>query len=172
VRNRVVPGIAIAAALAFSAQTAEAQRPMTIGIAAGVSVPTSDFGRTHSTGWNATAGLGFNFPASNLGFRFEGFYNSFEGKGANPRATIAGGTANAVYRLGGIGIQPYAIGGVGAYNTKVEGGRSETDLGINAGFGLRFPLGTLNTFAEARLHAVSADPEDFMFVPIVFGIQF
>jgi hypothetical protein len=172
VLNRVLPAIAMAAALTITAQTAEAQRPMTIGVSAGVSIPTGDFADSHKMGWNAAAGLDYRFPASNLGVRFEGLYNSFEGEGDGPRATIAGGTANLTYRLGGIGIQPYAIGGVGAYNTKVEGGRSETDFGINAGFGLNFPLGGLSTFAEARMHAVSADPEDIMFIPVTFGIRF
>jgi len=174
--NRILPGVALAAVLMVSAQTAEAQRPVTIGVAAGLSAPIGDFADTHKMGWNAAASLGFNFPASAVGVRFEGFYNSFEGEDDGiveiPKATIAGATANALYHLGGQTVRPYVIGGVGAYNNKVEGGRSETDFGINAGLGFKFGLGTLTTFAEARLHTVAADPDDFQFIPITFGIEF
>lgn len=174
--NRILTGVALAAVLMVSAQSVEAQRPVTVGLAAGLSAPIGDFADSHKMGWNATGSLGFNFPASAVGVRFEGFYNSFEGEDdgilSNPKATIAGATANALYHLGGQTVRPYVIGGVGAYNSKIEGGRSETDFGINAGLGFKFGLGTLTTFAEARLHTVSADPEDFQFIPVTFGIEF
>jgi hypothetical protein len=170
--NRILPGLALAGALMVSATTAEAQRPVSVGLAAGLSAPIGDFADTHKMGWNATASLGFNFPASAVGVRFEGFYNSFEGENNIPKATIAGATANVLYHLGGQTVRPYVIGGVGAYNNKIEGGSSETDFGINAGLGFKFGLGTLTTFAEARLHTVAASPDDFQFIPITFGIEF
>jgi opacity protein-like surface antigen len=174
--NKILPGLALMAALAFSAQSAEAQRPVAVGLAAGLSAPIGDFADTHKMGWNAAASLGFNFPASAVGVRFEGFYNSFEGEDDGivdiPKATIAGASANVLYHLGGQVVRPYVIGGVGAYNTKFEGFDSETDFGINAGLGFKFGLGTLTTFAEARLHTVAADPDDLQFIPITFGIEF
>lgn len=170
--NRILTGVALAAVLTVSAQSAEAQRPVSIGVAAGLSAPIGDFADSYKMGWNATGSLGFNFPASAVGVRFEGFYNSFEGEDLNPTARIAGATANVLYHLGGQSVRPYVIGGVGAYNTKVSGFDGETDFGINAGLGLKFGLGTLTTFAEARLHTVAIDPEDIQFIPVTFGIEF
>ncbi len=170
--NRILPGLALAGALMVSATSAEAQRPVSVGLAAGLSAPISDFADEYKMGWNATGSLGFNFPASAVGVRFEGFYNSFEGENDNPTARIAGATANLLYHLGGQTVRPYVIGGVGAYNTKVSGFDGETDFGINAGLGFKFALGTLTTFAEARLHTVAIDPDDIQFIPITFGIEF
>jgi opacity protein-like surface antigen len=175
VLKRFIPGIAMAAALMLAPQSAEAQRPVTVGVGAGLSVPLGDFSDVNRTGWNVTGGIGFNFPATNVGVRFEGFYNSFEPEQdvlLARRVTIAGATANALYHLGGQGMRPYVIGGIGAYNSRPQGGRAETDFGINAGAGVKFGLGTLNTFVEARLHTVAANPDEYQFVPIIFGIEF
>lgn len=171
-RLRLASGLVAAAGLLLAANTAQAQGPLRVGVAAGVSVPISDLGDTHETGWNATGLVNYQFPASNAGVRFEAFYNGFSGKGSVPNLRIAGGGVNLFYNLGGIGVRPYVIGGVGAYNKKLTGFDGETDIGFNAGLGAKLPLGTLNTFLEARLHSVSGDPEQWQFIPITFGIEF
>lgn len=170
--KRIVSGIALGAALMLSTEVAQAQRPITLGISGGLALPTSDMADTHEMGWNLAAALNYNIPMSNLGFRFEGFWNQFSGEGSNPDLRIVGGTVNAFYHLGGIGIRPYVIGGVGSYNAKLEGFESTTDLGINAGAGLKFALAGMNAFTEARVHAVDTDGGDYQFVPIVFGVEF
>jgi opacity protein-like surface antigen len=174
VLKRISLGIATAAALMFTAQTAEAQRPVTLGVAGGLSAPIGEFGDQREMGWNGTVGLGFHFPTTSVGARLEGFYNSFGNSGvlASGRTSVAGATMNATYDLGGQMVRPYVIGGVGAYNTRLVGGASSTDFGINAGAGMKFGLGAMNTFIEARLHTVAADGDDYQFVPVVFGIEF
>lgn len=173
--RRILSVATLALALAVSADAAQAQRSMTVGVSGGVAVPFSDLGDTHKTGYNAAAHLGFSMPASPVAFRFEGFYNKLAGKdltvGSNPDATIAGGAVDILYNFGGVGIRPYVIGGVGSYNVKLDGAGSRTDFGINAGFGAKFMLGTLATFAEARLHSVSGD-DQLQYIPITFGIEF
>lgn len=174
--RKALASLALVAASLLGPIVAQAQKPVTVAVAAGFSVPTSDLSDTHDAGWNASVALGFNMPVSNLGFRFEGFYNEFGGKTrglvTQLDLRIAGGTADVTYALGGSTIRPYLIGGVGAYNSKFKGGSSDTNFGINAGGGFKFALGTLSTFAEARLHTFSSSGNSTQFVPITFGVEF
>ena len=172
--RRILSVATLAAALAVSAGVAQAQKPVSIGVSGGIAVPLSDLGDTHDMGYNGAAHLSFAMPASPLSFRAEGFYNNFSGKDGTipvPDMKIVGGAVNILYNFGGVGIRPYVIGGVGSYNVKLDGGNSSTELGINAGFGAKFMLGTLATFAEARLHTVSGD-DQLQFIPVTFGIEF
>lgn len=172
---RRIIAFVVGAALVVGASSAEAQRPFTIGLSAGASIPLSDLSDTHKVGYNAAAHLGINMPMSPVGFRLEGFYNKFAGQEEGPLTyadrQIAGGNVNITYAFGGVGMRPYVIGGVGSYNVKDDGGESRTDFGINAGVGAKFQLSGLGTFVEARLHTISGDPQ-LQFVPITFGIEF
>lgn len=173
--RKILSAFVVGAALVASASTAEAQRPFTVGLSAGASIPLSDLSDSHKVGYNAAAHLGINMPLSPIGFRLEGFYNNFagqdEGVFTNEDVRIAGGNVNITYAFGGAGLRPYVIGGVGSYNVKTEDGPSRTDFGINAGVGAKFQLSGLGTFIEARLHTISGDPQ-LQFVPITFGIEF
>jgi hypothetical protein len=47
--------------------------------------------------------------------------------------------------------------------------------GVNIGGGLRFPLGGLSTFLEARYHVMLGNTSDgtkYQFIPITFGVAF
>ena len=113
---------------------------------------------------------------------------------------VIGGTANLLYELPFVVVRPYLIGGAGVYNTKLDvagvdsrtnfglnGGvgmynskikfegvdEGSTDFGINGGAGLKFSLGALETYAEARLHNIFGDGEgSSRIIPISFGILF
>lgn len=173
--RRILSVLAVGAAMMAAASTAEAQRPLTIGLSGGAAIPLSDLSDSHKVGYNAAAHLGINMPASPVGFRLEGFYNKFagqdEGVFRNEDIRVAGGNVNVLYNFGGVGLRPYVIGGVGSYNVKADGGQSSTDFGINAGVGAKFQLAGFGTFVEARLHTISGDPE-LQYVPITFGIEF
>ena len=173
--RKILSAFVLGAASVASASTAEAQRPFTVGLSAGASLPLSDLSDSHKVGYNAAAHLGINMPASAVGFRLEGFYNKFAGQdltvGSVPDLRVAGGNVNITYAFGGTGMRPYVIGGVGSYNIKPDGGSSSTEFGINAGVGAKFQLSGLGTFVEARLHTISGDPQ-LQFVPITFGIEF
>lgn len=170
--RRILAVFVVGAALTTAASTAEAQRPFSIGLSAGAAIPLSDLSDSHKVGYNAAAHLGINMPASPIGFRLEGFYNSFQGDFMNEEARIAGGNVNITYAFGGTGMRPYVIGGVGSYNVKRNDiPPSRTDFGINAGVGAKFQLSGLGTFVEARLHTISGD-DQLQYVPITFGIEF
>lgn len=173
--RRILSAFVVGAALVVGASSAEAQRPFTVGLSAGASIPLSDLSDSHKVGYNAAAHLGINMPMSAVGFRLEGFYNNFAGQNEGDilggELRIAGGNVNITYAFGGVGMRPYVIGGVGSYNVKPDIGDSRTDFGINAGFGAKFQLSGLGTFVEARLHTISGD-QQLQFVPITFGIEF
>ena len=171
--RKILSAFVLGAAIVASASTAEAQRPFTVGLSAGASIPLSDLSDTHKVGYNAAAHLGINMPASAVGFRLEGFYNKFAAQDdlLDSDRRIAGGNVNITYAFSGTGMRPYVIGGVGSYNVKDDGGPSSTEFGINAGVGAKFQLSGLGTFVEARLHTISGEPQ-LQFIPITFGIEF
>lgn len=211
--KRTILAAAVAAALiAPTGAQAQMGSPVKLGISGGVSFPTSDpideggsEGSAESkAGYNVAGHLGFQVPMFPLGLRADLGYNKFDGKedtdsfGNSGRADISvlAGTLNAIIQPAGIlPLKPYLIGGIGAYQVKqdvrisaVDFGdfnfnSSKTSFGLNGGLGVRFGLGGMSTFAEARYHYVmneqtcSEDEECFSrknttFVPVSFGIMF
>ena len=154
-----------------------AQLSTGLSIAAGVAVPTGDGSDQVATGYNAALGLNVGAPLVPVGLRLEGAYNGFNLKdtpGATGSSRIISGTANATFGLG----LPYLIGGLGWYqaHASVTSGTltatsTKSAVGFNVGAGVRFPLGMMSTFVEARYHKAGGDV-DASYVPITFGIQF
>lgn len=172
--NRRLLSVFFVSSLFVAPALLSAQLSTGISLAAGLSVPTGDFADAFSSGYNGAVALNVGAPLLPVGFRLEGAYNGFSGKsGVNADARIVSGTANATFGLG----LPYLIGGVGYYNehSKSNGtvsvSSTESAVGFNVGAGLRFPLGVMSTFVEARYHKVGGDV-DTAYIPITFGIQF
>ncbi|HEX3159321.1 MAG TPA: outer membrane beta-barrel protein [Gemmatimonadaceae bacterium] len=174
--------LALAAlALTVATSSAEAQRPK-IGISGGVSVPNGDLADGTKTGYNVNLGVEFKPPVFPLGIRVEGLLNQLSGEEidfggesfAIPDLRVLGGTANVVYQFPGIAVKPYLIGGVGMYNSKLKGAdEGSTDFGINGGVGLKFSLGAIETYAEARMHNIFGEGDgSARIIPISFGILF
>ena len=177
----------VAAALAFvaSASIAQAQMPISVGVAAGASLPTGTLGDATKTGWNALATVAMQAPIMPVGLRMDGMYNQLSGKTiesvAGPKVNVMGVNANVVYALPGVMVKPYLIGGAGWYNSKadVDGAESQNNLGFNAGVGTKFALSGMSAFAEARWHVVpkmietgTDEYQSGQFVPISFGLMF
>lgn len=185
-KRLLVASTAFALCLTAAPRQAHAQLGFGIGASAGLTLPSGDLGDLAKSGYNVKILLGGRAPLTPVGFRIEGGYDSFEGDGNDANFSIRSGTANVVLGvpMGTMGVSPYVIGGVGVYNTKVDGSftflgqtintdQSESRFGWNLGGGLEFSLGTLKTFVEARYHAVSGDKNpDFNHIPISFGIMF
>jgi hypothetical protein len=158
--------------------SAQASKPVTIGIAAGAAIPIGDLADVYNTGYNGTVSLGLSSLGTPIGIRFEGMYNKFLGRDDvsrnEPDARVVAGTANIVYGLPGVGIRPYLIGGAGYYGLKpdVPNIESENKFGLNGGIGAMFPLSGFNTFVEARFHHVFTDVSSTQFIPVTFGILF
>jgi len=195
--------LAAAAALVAASAPAAAQdvagvRAFQLGVRGGASVPMGDLADDGLEGGNATTGfnvaglIAFAPPALPMGLRVEVAYDRFgvdldafgaEAEGVDANWNVLSGTANAGFGLGGVGVRPYLIGGVGVYRYELkvsgddgEGGTvsfafDDTDVGVNGGLGLRFGLGALSTFVEARFHHVFAE-EALQYVPISVGIVF
>ncbi len=180
--KRTVLGIMTAiVAIAATAPAAQAQNPMTFGIAAGASIPMGDLGDDFAkTGYHGMATLGFMPPMFPFGMRVDGMYNSMslEDVFGDANVRILGFNANAIIAMPAMVASPYLIGGVGMYNSKVTSDDidletdGETDFGINVGIGTKFNLSGFGTFAEIRYHNIFTEGNSTQFLPITFGIMF
>jgi hypothetical protein len=167
---------AMAVTVVMSASVAQAQSPIRFGIAGGVSVPTGDASDAVETGFHGQVMLGFGVIALPVRLRADFSYHNLGGKDntifAGDDFRIISGALNANFGLGGIGVRPYASGGVGLYNGKVGDFDSETDFGINGGLGLEFSLTGMSTFLEARYVHIFTEGDATQVIPITFGILF
>ena len=185
--KRLIPTGALALALVAPAAVAGAQamgatRAFTIGIAAGATVPTGDFGDVYGTGFNVMGTIGFQPAALPVGLQFDVAYHSLgvnddlldPGEEADDLSIISG-TGNVVLTVSNTGgVRPYLIGGIGMYRVDPGNGlEASTDFGINGGGGLEFGLAGFSTFLEARYHSVFTEGESNVnLIPVVFGIRF
>lgn len=164
-------GLLVATPVASHAQSTS------LVVSGGMSMPTGTMGDATQSGYNAAVGLNVGMPLVPLGARFEAGLNGFNFKNnVSGNFRVMSGTANAIFSLGA----PYVIGGIGYYSarqtTTIAGVSSEVthnNMGLNAGVGMKFPLGMLSPFVEARYHKMLGDEnKDVHFVPITFGVAF
>jgi hypothetical protein len=144
-------------------------------VSGGLAAPMSDLGDAADLGYNVGAGLNFGGTYLPIGARIEGSLSQFSLKNLNEDVRILNATANAVVNIGQGNDSPYLIGGLGIYNSKFGNADSENAVGANLGGGLRFPVGGLNAFFEARYHAMLGDRgagANLQFIPITLGIVF
>lgn len=159
------------------AQVSTVVKPLQFGIAGGVAIPTSDLSDLVSTGFNGTVTVGLNPAMIPLGIRIDGAYNVFSIKDAIGSGDVKfmSVTGNLVYKIPGVTVSPYAIGGVGLYNAEVDvpgfGSDSENKFGWNLGGGIAMALSGFDTFIEARYNQVQTDTP-LKYIPITFGIMF
>lgn len=168
--------IATAAALCMGT-VAEAQRPLTLSLAGGGSLPVGRFGDVASTGWHALVGIGLSTLMQPIGLRLDVAHNRFTAEAAGPDQAVTSGTLNFTYRLPMTNspLSPYLITGAGAYRFDCFG-RIDCDavtrFGWNAGLGSKFAAIGLKGFVESRLHGVNAESGNVRFVPLTFGLTF
>lgn len=168
--------IATAAALCIGT-VAEAQRPLTLSLAGGGSLPVGRFGDVASTGWHALVGIGLSTLMQPIGLRLDVAHNRFTAEAAGPDQAVTSGTLNFTYRLPMTNspLSPYLITGAGAYRFDCFG-RIDCDavtrFGWNAGLGSKFAAIGLKGFVESRLHGVNAESGNVRFVPLTFGLTF
>jgi opacity protein-like surface antigen len=182
--------------------------PVTVSIAAGAAMPMGDLDNIGKTG--ITFGGGVEFGASTLpvGLRAELGYTRF-GKRTTSFSDPDVGSFSAEVRPSNLNlnlnailaptvpaaqIRPYAIAGIGFYNSTIDIGFESTEisfeaedsqgsLGFNGGAGVRFQFVGFSSFIEARYHHVlkgtidenstGETPEwkSAGYLPIVFGIS-
>lgn len=191
------------AAIAGLSRTASAQGASGVhfGLSGGADFPVSDQSDVYRTGWNGTALLTFNFGPSPVGFRIDGSYHELETKSGlalfegTGKTRIIDGTADVVIGPRNMAVEPYFLGGVGAYDMRFRGqeidtgnafSQSTTRFGWNAGGGIAFPLSPAwrgRMFIEARYTSISVNADRFSnsihtggtrftFVPVNIGLIF
>jgi hypothetical protein len=180
--TRRLLAVLAAATLAAAPTALRAQGSTSILVSGGLSIPVGDLSDGANSGYNVNVGLNFGAPIIPVGARIEGGLNSFNLKGGGGDVRMVSGTANAILNLGPTSAAPYLIGGLGIYNRRISStfaGITSADTknvaGVNIGGGLRFPLGALSTFVEARYHAMLGNTNEatkFQFIPITFGVSF
>lgn len=163
--------------LATSPQTAAAQRPLTIGIGGGVTMPVGPLADGASTGWHALATAALGVPMLPMGLRLDAAHNVLDAKAASGESRITSGTLNLTYRLPMVNspISPFLIVGGGAYHLSCSGGvpcESATKGGWNAGAGLRFAALGLRGIVESRYHRAHVSGPDVQFVPVSLLLTF
>jgi hypothetical protein len=170
------------AAFALMAPITMAQAQINFGVAAGATLPNGDLSNSLEMGYHLMATAGVHPPLAPVGFRVDAMYNQFNAKDpATFKYNVMGVTANAVLSMpGAIVLSPYAIGGIGMYNSKsnVTGASSSSDLGVNIGAGVKFGLAGFGAFGEIRLHNLfpekptTGSAPSMRFIPVTFGIMF
>jgi opacity protein-like surface antigen len=180
--KRMLRGAAIGLAVAMSAQAAQAQSNLSLGIGGGAVVPTGSLADVGKTGWNATLSARLKPAPSPIGFQLDGFYNRFAFDGIDGHSSILGASANALFALPGVVAHPYLIGGLGVYNMKATVGDvsgSDTKFGFNGGLGVDVGVGPARLYAEGRLHGIMKGTVDSQtleektayMVPLTVGLR-
>ena len=169
-------------ALLASAAPLGAQRPISIGIAGGVSVPEGDLRQGANTGWAALGTLALSTLMQPLGLRLDVAYNRFAfndrvqaAVGGTGYETVGSATLNVTYRLPMTNspISPYLISGLGAYRTSCSlgpGCEGATHYGWNVGLGSKLQVLRVRTFIEARYHRTGRGDAGVHFFPLMLGI--
>ncbi len=171
------------------------------GISGGGDFPVSDQKDVFKTGWNGTVLIPINFGIAPVGIRLDGSYHEMNVKnevflvsGSSGKARIIDGTVDLTLGPHTGPVQPYFLGGVGAYDMRFRGedittgnafSDTTTRFGWNAGGGLAFPIGPGGSrfFVEARYTSVSTNGNRFTdsvrtggsrftFVPVNAGFVF
>jgi len=168
------------AGIALLAAALPAQRPVALGVAGGVSLPTGALGDGAQAGWHALATLALATPKQALGLRVDGAYHRFDFADdaatlATGARTLASATGNVTYRLPMTDspLSPYVITGLGAYRIGCTDERvcdATTRFGWNAGLGTKWYVRGVRGFVEARYHRTSRDEGAMPHVPLTFGI--
>ena len=166
-----------ACSIAAVSATAGAQRPLTLSLGGGVSLPVAHFHEVANTGWHALASIGVSTYMQPLGLRLDGAFNRFSAKSGGPTPAITSGTLNITYRLPMTNspLSPYVITGAGGYHlgcSGTPGCGTFTRFGWNAGLGTKFVALGLRGFLESRFHAVNASGGNIRYVPITLGLTF
>lgn len=171
--SRNLLGVAAAAlALVASASSAEAQRPVSIGLSAGASLPVGTLGDATETGYNVSAMADFGLPTLPFGFRVEAMYNALGLSVGDGNYRVVALTGNLKWAFPGIAMRPYVVVGGGLYNGKLPEGPADSNFGMNGGAGVDFALSGFSAFGEIRFHSSFIEEENLNFVPISFGIRF
>jgi opacity protein-like surface antigen len=155
---------------------ARAQRPVSLGLAGGVSFPQGDLSTGANTGWHALATLVVSTLTQPLGLRADVAYNQFGfSGGVAGHQSVASATLNGTYRLPMTNspLSPYLIAGLGAYRSECsldQGCEAVTKFGWNVGLGTKLYVLGFRSFLEARYHRTKRGESTLNYFPLTFGL--
>jgi len=152
------------------------QRPISIGLAGGVSLPQGDLADGANTGWHALGNLWLSTLMQPLGLRLDVAYNRFEFSDVDGNQSVGSATLNATYRLPMTNspMSPYLISGLGAYRSECSlavGCDATTKFGWNVGLGTKLYVG-FRSFVEARYHRTKRGDASVNYFPVTLGVLF
>lgn len=178
-------GVGLMMSLAAPAVSLVAQSPVSAGVGAGLAMPFGSMRDEFNPGWRALGTLDMGVPLLPVSLRLDAAYDRFGFKsttvgsaGSDPGArTIVSGSVSLAFgpRNALPAISPYVIGGLGMNRTGcTDQDRCDTttQLGWNAGVGMRLGVLSLQGFAEARLHWLPGSAFDYSYVPVTVGLLF
>jgi Outer membrane protein beta-barrel domain len=155
----------------------EAQRPISIGLAGGVSLPQGDLADGVNAGWHALGTLVLSTLTQPLGLRVDVAYNRFALKVGDGHETVGSATLNGTYRLPMTNspLSPYLVSGLGAYRTECSlalGCDATTKFGWNVGLGTKLAVLGFRSFLEARYNRTKRGDSHLNYFPVTFGVLF
>ncbi|HYD51326.1 MAG TPA: hypothetical protein VEA99_01815 [Gemmatimonadaceae bacterium] len=165
------------AALSVAPPTLHAQRPLTVGVAGGVSLPVGSFGDGADVGWHALAALALGSQMHPLGLRLDATYTTFPLGESDEARRITSVTLGPTYRLPSAGwaVAPYLLAAAGAYYLDCSDDAlcdGTTRFGWNAGLGMRARGLGLHGFLEARYHRIAFRGDAVQWAPVTVGLLF
>ncbi len=165
---------------------AQQSRNVVLGFSGGASLPSGDFGKLASTGYDVSANLYVNSrdTKKNLSFRGDFNYEHWSAK-TKELGTFRGigFFGNGLYTLGNknMSARPYVIAGGGIHNFQRSfptntgdagtGEVSDTKIAVQGGIGLQFYLQNFSTFLEGRYTVRFGESRSY-WIPITFGFHF
>jgi hypothetical protein len=169
--------LAVCVSVASSVTSLEAQqRPISLGLAGGVSLPQGDLADGVNTGWHALGTIALSTLMQPLGLRLDVAYNRFEFSDVDGNQTVGSATLNGTYRLPMTNspMSPYLISGLGAYRTECSlavACDAATKFGWNVGLGTKLFVG-FRSFIEARYHRTKRGDSSVNYFPLTLGLMF
>jgi Outer membrane protein beta-barrel domain len=162
--------IALLAALVFAIPAAaDAQARLMVG--GGLTTPQSDFADTNESGMHGRVGLQVGVPVFPVSVRAEGELHRLPETGGD-NTTMIVGTLSGVVALGGLGISPYILGGVGKYNINTSTAEATASSGIHGGFGVSLGALGFGGYAEIRYVKIDTAGDNSSYIPITVGFRF
>jgi opacity protein-like surface antigen len=152
------------------------QRPLSVGLAGGVSFPQGDLNEAVNTGWHALGTIVLSTLMQPLGLRLDVAYNRFEFSAGDGNQSVGSATLNTTYRLPMTNspMSPYLIAGLGAYRSDCSldvGCEATTRFGWNVGLGAKLFVG-FRSFVEARYHRTKRGANSVNYFPVTLGLMF
>jgi hypothetical protein len=179
--RRSILAMALAGAL-FGPTFLPAQRPVSLGIAGGASIPSGELRDGVDVGWHGLATIAVSTLMQPLGLRIDVAYNRFAFTDGGPALadeyqSTGSATLNVTYRLPTTNspMSPYLISGAGAYRSECSldsGCEPTTRYGWNVGLGTKLFLLGFRSFLEARYHRTEIGDTDVQYFTPTFGILF